>query len=125
MKKILVSDFKTFATLQINAVKTHNGSGAVGAGFKDVYNDFKTVRGKFEQKNGSRVLESGAVISINLCKYTIRYETAIMAVLDMQTRFTILHRGDTAPTLYTLLAWNVVDDGKEAYFVFELSQYGK
>jgi len=125
MKKTLVSELRTFATVQTNAPKMLYGSGAVGAGFKDVYYTFKTVRGKFEQKNSTRVLEDGSIITVNVCRYTVRYETPLMGILDLQTRFIITRRGTPKPTVYTLITWNVVEFDKEAYFIFELSEYGK
>jgi len=125
MKKPSVSDFRTFATIQTNASKILYGSGAVGAGFRDDYHDFKTVRGKLTQRTVERVLEDSSIIQVNVCDYIIRYETALMQIIDLQARFVIQHRGKPLPTLYTLISWTVEEIGKEAYFVFKLAQYGK
>lgn len=125
MKKPLVSELRTFAVVQTNAPKILYGSGVVGAGFKDVYYDYRTVRGKFVQKNTTRALEDGSVIPITLCQYIVRYDTALMGVIDLQVRFAIRHRGVAGSVIYTLLSWDVEEFDKESYFVFDLSEYGK
>ena len=119
MKQPSIYEFRTFAMIQSNALKTHYGSGVVGAGFKDVYTDFKKVRGKFEQKTGSRELTDGSIARIARYEYTIRFENAIMQMLDLQTRFVI------NSITYTLNSWSYLEEGKERYFIFDLSEYGK
>lgn len=125
MKKPLVSELRTFAIVQTNAPKILYGSGTVGAGFKDVYYDYRTVRGKFVQKNTTRALEDGSVIPITLNQYLVRYDNALMGVIDLQVRFSIRHRGIAGYVVYTLVAWSMIEFDKESYFVFDLSEYGK
>ena len=118
MNKTSIGQFKTFAMIQSNAPKLQYGSAAVGAGFKDKYQDFKRVRGEFKQKSGTRALEDGTIIKVNGYRFTFRYDSEIMSVLDLQLR--LLIEGDT----YTLISWDVEKHGRNTLFIFELSQYG-
>lgn len=118
-KKPAIAELKTFATIQSNALKILYGSGAVGAGFKDKYTDFKRVRGRFREKYGSTELTAGTKAPAKTYEYVIRYDTQIMAVLDLQLRFLI--NGKT----YTLDNFNVEVFDKQEFFYFTLLQYGK
>lgn len=119
MKKPSISEYKTFAMLQTNVPKIQYGSGIVGAGFKDVYQDFKQVRGKFVQKSGTRQLTDGTIAPTTSYKFTFRYTTEIMGIIDLQLR--LLIKGKT----YTLNSYDVDISGKANLFIFDLSQYGK
>jgi hypothetical protein len=114
-----IAEFRTFAMIQSNAPKILYGSAAVGAGFRDLYQDFKRVRGRLTQKNGFAELSAGTKVPFVSYEFVIRYDSDIMGVLDLQLRFII--EGKT----YTLSNYDVEVFGKRSYFYFKLQQYGK
>lgn len=118
-KKPEISELRTFALIQSNAPKILYGSAAVGAGFKDKYQDFKRVRGRFIEKRGSTELSGGTKLPVKTFEYAIRYDSQIMAVIDLQLRFEI--NGKT----YTLDNFDVEVFDKQEFFFFTLLQYGK
>jgi hypothetical protein len=118
-KKPDIAELRTFALIQSNAPKILYGSGVVGAGFKDKYQDYKTVRGRFTEKRGSTELSGGTKLPAKAYEYVIRYDSQIMAVVDLQLRFII--NGKT----YTLDNFDVEVFQKQEFFYFTLLQYGK
>jgi hypothetical protein len=119
MKIPSINKLRTIATLQTNAPKILYGSGVVGAGRKDVYQTFKSLRGEFTQVRANRQLGNGTVVQVLKWQFITRYESAIMAVLDLQVRFLIDGK------VYTLDTFNVDTSGKNEWFIFTLSQFGK
>jgi len=119
MKKPSINELRTYAMLQTNAPKILYGSGVVGAGRKDVYQDYRVLRGKFTQLKGNRTLGNGTIQQAVTWEFIIRYEVAIMAVLDLQTRFCI--EGKT----YTVDSYDIQVVDKSTWFVFTLLQFGK
>lgn len=119
MKTPGINELRTIAMLQTNAPKILYGSGVVGAGRKDVYQDYRQVRGKFTQKRNSRILGNGTVSQAVTWEYITRFENAIMAVIDLQVRFLINGK------IYTQDGFEVDTDGKSEWFVFTLVQFGK
>jgi hypothetical protein len=118
-KKPEISELRTFALVQTNAPKILYGSAIVGAGFKDKYQDFKTVRGKFTQRRGSTELSNGTKLPAKSYEYAIRYDSQIMGVIDLQLRFIINGK------VYTLDDFDVEVYGRQEFFFFTLLQYGK
>lgn len=118
-KKPEISQLKTFALIQSNAPKILYGSAVVGAGFKDMYQDFKTVRGRFVEKRGSTELSGGTKLPAKSYEYVIRYDNQIMAVIDLQLRFIINGK------VYTLDNYDVEIFGRQEFFYLTLLQYGK
>lgn len=118
-RKPAIAEMKTFAMVQSNAPKILYGSAVVGAGFKDKYQDFKQVRGRFRQKYGSTELSNGTKLPLNAYEYAFRYDSEIMNVLDLQLRLLINDK------VYTLNSYDVEVHDKQEFFFFTLQQYGK
>ncbi len=118
-RKPEISEMKTYAMVQTNAPKILYGSAMVGAGFKDKYQDFRRVRGRFRKKYGSSVLSAGTKLPADTFEYAFRYERAIMEVLDLQLRL-IIH-----DKTYTLDSFDVEVHDNQEFFFFTLQQYGK
>jgi hypothetical protein len=118
-KKPDIAQLKTFAMIQSNAPKILYGSATVGAGFRDKYQDFKTVRGRFTEKRGSTELSGGTKLPSKSYEYVIRYDSQIMAVLDLELRFLINGK------IYTTDNFDVEVFDKQEFFFFTLLQYGK
>lgn len=118
-KKPDISELRTFALIKSNAPKILYGSASVGAGFIDKYQDFKTVRGRFTEKRGSTELSGGTKLPAKSYEYVIRYDSQIMAVLDLQLRFEINGK------VYTLDNYDVEVFNRQEFFYFTLLQYGK
>jgi hypothetical protein len=118
-RKPTIGEMKTIAVIQTNVQKLSYGYSKAGAGFLDRYQDFKTVRGKFEQLKATRSLESGAVLPVSRYRFTFRFDTEISNVLNQQLRLVIY--GKT----YTLESDEILVYGRNDFFVFNISEYNR
>lgn len=119
MKAPGINELRTIGILQTNAPKILYGSGVVGAGRKDVYQDFKSMRGKFQKKTEQKQLGNGTVVQAVSWNYTTRFEEAVLHIIDLQCRFLINGK------IYTVSGYDVEEVDKTRWFVFKLEQFGK
>lgn len=117
LSKPAVGEMNTIAVLQTNIQKILYGSAAVGAGFKDKFTDFTTVRGKFFQVKGTRVLADGSVIPIQQYVFQFRFDKNINNIVSYQLRFLI--DGKT----YSVDSFTVDNFGRESFFYMRLNLF--
>lgn len=117
MKNIGIGKMRTIARIETNLNKVLYGSGKIGGGYLDDYTVLKNVKGHFKPFSGRRVLASGAVVFVQMYKFTTRFDLDISNAIDKQMRFTINGH------VYTLDNYKYSEENKQTVIEFALNLY--